>query len=57
MVLAISLQMNEKQREVVYSLMIDGFDDAAKEANTFVTGGQTIYNPWPIIGGVGVAAV
>lgn len=32
--------------------MIEGFNDCAKEANTTVTGGQSIMNPWPIIGGV-----
>eukprot|EP01048_Picozoa_sp_COSAG05_P032269 COSAG05_NODE_12261_length_475_cov_0.736702_1_plen_30_part_01 len=24
----------------------------AKEAETIITGGQTVLNPWPIIGGV-----
>lgn len=57
MTLAVSNRMNEKQREVVTGLMIEGFDDCAKEAGTFVTGGQTIYNPWPIIGGVGISVV
>ena len=32
--------------------MIEGFNDCAKEAKTIVTGGQSIMNPWPIIGGV-----
>jgi len=31
--------------------MISGFSDLAKEAETSVTGGQTVLNPWPIIGG------
>jgi len=31
--------------------MIEGFNDVAKEAETEVTGGQTVMNPWPIIGG------
>jgi hypothetical protein len=26
--------------------------DTCKLAGTSVTGGQTVYNPWPIIGGV-----
>lgn len=39
MVLGISLKMNEKEREVVTGLMIQGFDDCAKEAGTQVTGG------------------
>lgn len=32
--------------------MIKGFNDKAREAGTRVTGGQTVLNPWPIIGGV-----
>lgn len=51
MVLAISLQMNEKEREIVTREMIRGFNDCALEAGTLVTGGQSVMNPWPIIGG------
>jgi selenide,water dikinase len=57
MVLGISLKMNEKEREVVTSLMIQGFDDCAKEAGTTVTGGQTVLNPWPMIGGVAISVL
>lgn len=32
--------------------MISGFNDCATEAGTLITGGQSILNPWPIIGGV-----
>lgn len=32
--------------------MIRGMNDCAEEAGTKITGGQTIMNPWPIIGGV-----
>jgi len=32
--------------------MIRGFNDCATEAGTKITGGQSIMNPWPIIGGV-----
>lgn len=32
--------------------MIRGFNDAADQAETKVTGGQSVMNPWPIIGGV-----
>ena len=52
MVLGVSLMMNTKEREVITREMICGFDDCAKEAGTKVTGGQSIMNPWPIIGGV-----
>jgi len=40
------------QREVCSKLIIEGFNDVAKEAETEVTGGQSVLNPWPIIGGV-----
>jgi len=52
MLLASSRDMTPKQRDVVTKLMIEGFNDLAKEAGTIVTGGQTVLNPWPIIGGV-----
>lgn len=52
MVLGVSLMMQEKDREIITREMIRGFDEAAKEASTNVTGGQSIMNPWPIIGGV-----
>jgi len=52
MVLAIALKMNEKEREIVTREMIRGFNDCATEAGTKITGGQSIMNPWPIIGGV-----
>lgn len=57
MVLAISLRMTELEREVVTSLMFEGFQDAASEAETTVTGGQSIMNPWPIIGGAAFSSV
>eukprot|EP00439_Symbiodinium_sp_Y106_P017230 s7878_g2.t1 len=38
-------------RDVVTRRMIQGFNDACKEAGTRVTGGQTVFNPWPIICG------
>eukprot|EP00827_Trimyema_finlayi_P001065 TRINITY_DN1351_c0_g1_i2.p1 TRINITY_DN1351_c0_g1~~TRINITY_DN1351_c0_g1_i2.p1 ORF type:complete len:225 (+),score=75.63 TRINITY_DN1351_c0_g1_i2:290-964(+) len=55
MVLGVCTEMNEKQKEVTTSLMISGFQDAAQEAETSITGGQTIFNPFPLIGGVGIA--
>lgn len=44
--------MNEKERQIVTETMIRGFNDTATEAETMITGGQSILNPWPIIGGV-----
>jgi selenide,water dikinase len=35
--------------------LICSFLDACKEAGTLVTGGQTIFNPWPIIGGTAMS--
>eukprot|EP00808_Paulinella_micropora_P000461 g35936.t1 len=52
MILACSLDMEKKHRDIVTKEMIRGFDDLCKEAGTQVSGGQTILNPWPIIGGV-----
>ena len=37
--------------------MIRGFRDACDEAETAITGGQTVLNPWPIIGGVATSVV
>lgn len=52
MILAASLDMDESSRDIVARQFIKGFDDAANDAGTAVTGGQTVKNPWPIIGGV-----
>lgn len=52
MILGVSLQMPEYAREIVTREMIRGFNDCAAEGGTLITGGQSIMNPWPIIGGV-----
>lgn len=52
MLLAASLDMSVQDREIVTKMMIKGFNDLATEAKTQVSGGQTVLNPWPIIGGV-----
>ncbi len=52
MILGVSLKMAEEAREIVTREMIRGFNDCASEAKTIITGGQSIMNPWPIIGGV-----
>jgi selenide,water dikinase len=51
MILAASTEMSKLQREVVTKLLIQGFNDTVKEADSEVTGGQSVLNPWPIIGG------
>lgn len=57
MLLGVSTDMTAKEREVVTTLMIQGFNDLAKEAGTSVNGGQTVLNPWYIVGGVATSAV
>ena len=52
MILGVSLQMPEYAREIVTREMIHGFNDCAAEGGTLITGGQSVMNPWPIIGGV-----
>lgn len=52
MLLAVSKDMTEKERDVVIPLMMQGFQDTAIEAGCLVTGGQTVINPWVTIGGV-----
>ncbi|KAI1285971.1 Inactive selenide, water dikinase-like protein [Halotydeus destructor] len=52
MILGVSRQMTEKERDVVIPIMMRGFRDCAHEAGTQVTGGQTVFNPWITIGGI-----
>jgi len=52
MLLAQSMDMNKDDAKIVSKELIRGFNDQAKIANTAVTGGQSVRNPWPIIGGV-----
>jgi len=42
MILGVSRKMNEEQKEIVTREMIQGFNDAATEAETLVTGGQSV---------------
>jgi selenide,water dikinase len=52
MLLAVPLEMPPQARAVVTPLVIKGFNDLCKEAGCSVTGGQTVKNPWLIVGGV-----
>lgn len=52
MLLSVSNKLNEKERDIIIPRMIQGFKDLAQEAGTTVNGGQTVINPWIIIGGV-----
>jgi len=57
MLLAASRDMSPEERTICTNLMVKGFRDACTEAETTVTGGQTVLNPWPIIGGVATSVV
>eukprot|EP00004_Rigifila_ramosa_P023953 TRINITY_DN6824_c0_g1_i3.p5 TRINITY_DN6824_c0_g1~~TRINITY_DN6824_c0_g1_i3.p5 ORF type:complete len:316 (-),score=84.18 TRINITY_DN6824_c0_g1_i3:296-1243(-) len=52
MLLACSTDMEARERDIVTTEMMRGFRDTCSEAETRVRGGQTVLNPWPIIGGV-----
>jgi len=52
MLLAVSKEMTERERDVVIPLVMQGFQDTAQEAGCLVTGGQTVLNPWVTVGGV-----
>jgi AIR synthase related protein, C-terminal domain len=49
--------MSENERSIYTKYMIQGFRDACIIAETSITGGQTVINPWPIIGGVATSVV
>eukprot|EP01064_Diplonema_japonicum_P005988 TRINITY_DN1395_c0_g1_i1.p1 TRINITY_DN1395_c0_g1~~TRINITY_DN1395_c0_g1_i1.p1 ORF type:complete len:319 (+),score=110.43 TRINITY_DN1395_c0_g1_i1:205-1161(+) len=55
MVLGASRDMQESDRFITTKEMMRGFNDLAAEGDTEVTGGQSVLNPWPIIGGVAMA--
>ena len=57
MLLAACRDMSDEERQICTKYMIKGFQDACKEAQTSITGGQTVLNPWPIIGGVATSIV
>jgi len=55
MKLSIASKLSEKERDVVVPLIIKGYHDVARRAGTRVTGGETVLNPWCMIGGVATA--
>lgn len=57
MLLAASRDMERKEQSICTREMIRGFRDACDEAEVPITGGQTVLNPWPIIGGVATSIV
>ena len=45
-------QMSALERNTSLVHMMRGFTDLAREAGTRVSGGQTVINAWPLVGGV-----
>ncbi|KAH9578127.1 PurM-like [Trypanosoma melophagium] len=57
MLLAASVDMDELEREVTTREIMKGFVDHVRLADSDVTGGQTVMNPWPLIGGIATSVV
>lgn len=57
MLLGVAIDLNEEQRDTVVRLFIQGFKDAADEADTRIRGGQTVRCPWLLLGGVATSVV
>mmetsp|Transcript_41837 Transcript_41837/g.89808 ORF Transcript_41837/g.89808 Transcript_41837/m.89808 type:complete len:328 (-) Transcript_41837:54-1037(-) len=57
MILGCSTAMDPAHRRIVTEQMVKGFQDACDEAGVPVTGGQTVLNPWPILGGAVIATL
>jgi len=57
MLLSVSTDMPAADADISTKLIIKGFNEQATAAGTMVTGGQTVKNPWPIIGGVAMSTV
>ncbi|EGT37179.1 hypothetical protein CAEBREN_31119 [Caenorhabditis brenneri] len=52
MLLGVAVALTESQRDIIVRLFIQGFKDAADEADTKIRGGQTVRCPWLLLGGV-----
>jgi len=55
MILAASNKMEMDLRDKVTRQMIEGFNYTCNQADVECTGGQTVVNPWPIIGGTAMS--
>jgi len=51
MLLGVCDGMSTSEKEIVTKQMMRGFYETAKSAGSRVTGGQTVINHWPLIGG------
>lgn len=57
MILTVSMKMSPLEQTVTTKKMIEGFNACCEEAGTKVTGGQTVFNPWPLLGGCAMATM
>lgn len=57
MLLAACRDMPQETRRICTAETVRGFRDACRYAEAPVTGGQTVLNPWPIVGGVATSVV
>ncbi|CAI5449899.1 unnamed protein product [Caenorhabditis angaria] len=57
MLLGVAVDLNEIERDIIVRQFIQGFKDAADEADTKIRGGQTVRCPWLLLGGVGTSVV
>jgi selenide,water dikinase len=57
MVLGVSTKMTTEEQNIVTKMMIAGFNDTFREAQAKITGGQTVFNEAPIIGGTAIGLV
>eukprot|EP00160_Parvularia_atlantis_P015538 Unigene4476_Nuclearia_a/m.13685 Unigene4476_Nuclearia_a/g.13685 ORF Unigene4476_Nuclearia_a/g.13685 Unigene4476_Nuclearia_a/m.13685 type:complete len:311 (+) Unigene4476_Nuclearia_a:160-1092(+) len=57
MLLGLSTDLTADEKQIVGRMLIRGFSDTARAAGCGVTGGQTVLNPWIVIGGVATAVL
>lgn len=57
MLLAASTDMSPSEQQISTREIMKGFVERAQLAGCKVTGGQTVMNPWPLIGGVAMRVV
>ncbi len=57
LLLGVPTEMTAHERSTVFTLIMKGFQECALKAGSSVRGGQTVYNPWALIGGVATSVV